>query len=67
MSKYGFLLTSKFSYKDRIVDIPENMGQAKPVFWHILRSERIETCHSYTLLRSQQLLLQQEIEIYFVF
>ena len=41
MPEYGFSLTRIFPYKERFVDsvlVPENTGQRKPVFWHILRS-----------------------------
>ena len=42
MREYGFLLTRILKYNDGIYDsvlIPENMGQWKPVFSHILCSE----------------------------
>ena len=52
MSEYGFSLTCIFPYKDRILDsvkdriivsalIRGNIGQRKPVFWHILLSESV--------------------------
>ena len=46
MPGYGFSLTRILSYKGRIVDsilIRENAGQCKPVFWHILHGNRIQT------------------------
>ena len=39
MREYGFSLTRIMPYKDRIYDsalIPENTGQQKPLFSHIL-------------------------------
>ena len=41
MQEYGFSLTRTLPYKARNVDsvlIPDNMGQSKPVFSHILGS-----------------------------
>ena len=44
MPENEFSLTRIFWYKDRIYEsllIRENTGKRKPVFWHILRSIRI--------------------------
>ena len=43
MREYGFSLILILPYKDRIVDsvlIRENMGQSKPVFSHIICSDK---------------------------
>ena len=45
MSGWEFPLTRTLSYKDRVADSVvkrENMGQRKPVFWHIVGSDLCE-------------------------